>query len=234
MQALGIHNVWLVEAPLTRTHDAVNKPRWQKRREKNDPTYDPLLGTKRAQMYKQHLDVRVFKSTSRCIEALRADQRQIWATDLGQGAQVLECGRIDVPARLAIVFGRECDGVSQEMLQEADRRVFLPMFGYTESFNLSVATALVMQRVLDACPEARGDLSLEVTTRLRSEWYGNLARSEDQKEEFRQLAASRGVEPFKDVRRTDEHRIQQAHNSNVFKRQLAAEATAIRENASGE
>jgi tRNA G18 (ribose-2'-O)-methylase SpoU len=30
------------------------------------------------------------------------------------------------------------------MLEAADQRIFLPMFGFTESFNLSVATSMVL------------------------------------------------------------------------------------------
>ena len=43
-------------------------------------------------------------------------------------------------------------------LRWADRLIFLPMHGFTESLNVSVATALVLQRLLDACPESRGQL----------------------------------------------------------------------------
>jgi hypothetical protein len=45
------------------------------------------------------------------------------------------------------------DGVSEEMLKEADRRVYLPMYGFTDSFNLSVAMALLVQRLFYMCPE---------------------------------------------------------------------------------
>jgi tRNA G18 (ribose-2'-O)-methylase SpoU len=45
------------------------------------------------------------------------------------------------------------DGVSEEMLKEADRRVYLPMYGFTDSFNLSVAMALLIQRLFYMCPE---------------------------------------------------------------------------------
>ena len=48
--------------------------------------------------------------------------------------------------------------MTDEMLEAADRRIYLPMFGFTESFNLSVAAALVLQRLLDAVPESRGRL----------------------------------------------------------------------------
>ena len=36
------------------------------------------------------------------------------------------------------------------MLRAADQRVYLPMFGFTESYNLSISAALVLQRLLDA------------------------------------------------------------------------------------
>ena len=55
-------------------------------------------------------------------------------------------------------MGSEKTGVSAAMLRAADRLVFLPMHGFTESLNVSVATALVLQRLLDACPESRGQL----------------------------------------------------------------------------
>ena len=45
------------------------------------------------------------------------------------------------------------DGVSEEMLEAADRRVYLPMYGFTDSFNLSVAMALLVQRLFYLCPE---------------------------------------------------------------------------------
>jgi tRNA C32,U32 (ribose-2'-O)-methylase TrmJ len=83
---------------------------------------------------------------------------------------------VAVPPKLAVVMGREADGVSQAMLQAADLRVYLDMFGFTESFNLSVASALVIQSLFGACPEARGDLTAESRRALRADWYGKLNR----------------------------------------------------------
>ena len=52
----------------------------------------------------------------------------------------------------------------------------LDMYGFTESFNLSVASALVLQSLFNACPEAHGDLGLEGRKSLRREWYEKLNR----------------------------------------------------------
>ena len=81
----------------------------------------------------------------------------------------------DLPARLAIVMGRELDGVSPAFLAASDRLVFLPMFGYTESFNVSVATALTLQRLFDICPAARGEMDEAERREVRRLWYGQLA-----------------------------------------------------------
>jgi len=102
----------------------------------------------------------------------------------------------------------------------------MPMQGFIESFNLSVATALVLQRLLDACPECHGDLDQETLIRLRSKWYGDLARNEEQSAYFAKLAAQGGVEPYSDVRRAPEHRAQQTRNTHVKKKQDEKEAEA--------
>lgn len=56
---------------------------------------------------------------------------------------------IDVSKPLALVFGTEKDGLSDEALRGADFTVALPMYGFTESFNISVSAALFLQKVID-------------------------------------------------------------------------------------
>jgi tRNA (guanosine-2'-O-)-methyltransferase len=50
---------------------------------------------------------------------------------------------IDEP--LALIFGTERKGVSDQVLEQADAYVRIPMYGFTESFNLSVSVALTLQ-----------------------------------------------------------------------------------------
>ena len=175
--------------------------------------YDRLLGTSRAQLYCSHLDVRRFPDERACLAALRADGRSVWVTDLAQEATPLASDAAQLaealPPRLAIVLGSEGAGVSKTMLDAADRRVYLPMFGFTESYNLSVSAALVLQRLLDACPESRGDLPDDEMMSTRREWYAQLAKTESQRAEFEQLASSGGAEIFVDLRRPQQHRDEQ-------------------------
>jgi len=127
------------------------------------------------------LTLRYFDSTSACIAALREEQRTIWVSSLSPGSAKLDAqflargGRI--PDKLALVLGREIDGVSPEMVAAASAAVFLPMHGFSESFNVSVAAALLCQRFFDLCPEAHGDLGDEERAQLRQLWYARLGAS---------------------------------------------------------
>jgi len=60
------------------------------------------------------------------------------------------------------------------MLQVADKRVFLPIYGFADSFNLSVAMSLLIQRLFYMYPEARGSLSSDEKHQLRIQWYTKL------------------------------------------------------------
>ena len=209
--ALGVLRVWLVELPAAARNEQEQRTQRRKAAQRGVEC-DPLLGFRRAQLYAAYLDVRTFTSTAEAIAAARADGRQIWATDLSQEAWALpgDAGAVarELPARLALVVGSEHAGVSAEMLEAADRRVFLPMHGFAESLNLSVASALVLQRLLDACPESRGALDPDELGERRRQWYDSLARTAEQRALFARLAAEGGVAPFRDTRRPEAYRLE--------------------------
>ena len=157
--------------------------------------------------------MRVFKTTAACVQAAKEAGRALWVTDLSQEA--IPLGRDSValaamlPPKVAVVVGSEGAGVSAAMLAAAERRVFLPMYGFTESFNVSVAAALVLQRLLDAAEASRGQLPAAELAKLRLAWYVELARSEEQRLAFVAFAESGGVLPYQDTRRPEAHRAEQ-------------------------
>ena len=125
------------------------------------------------------LSIRSFTSVGECVAALRAGGWAIWATDLSPEAVLFDerakAALTPLPARLAVVVGRESDGISAEMRAAADRLLYLEMHGFTESFNLSVATALMLQKLFDWCPDARGDLADDERSALRDAWTARIA-----------------------------------------------------------
>lgn len=230
-EALGVMRVWLIETVDRPTKNAYVQPsaaaadgaaaaaatvsvapsraqrQLETRAAQRGFEYDRMLGLRRAQLFAAHLDVRTFATTAECISAAREVGRELWVTDMAQDAISLSCNVASLAAQLppyvAVVMGSEAAGVSDEMLNAADKRIFLPMYGFTESFNLSVAAALVMQRLLDAMPESRGQLPAEETDRLRRDWYSGLARSDAARAQFAQLADLGGTVPFCDARRPE-------------------------------
>ncbi|MEZ6015904.1 MAG: RNA methyltransferase [Planctomycetota bacterium] len=123
------------------------------------------------------LTQRTFDTPEECIAALQAARLPIWATELGPDATEVRAPEdlAPLPPRFALVVGREVDGVSPMLLAAADRRLYLPMRGFTESFNLSVATALMLQRCFDADPGLAGAMEPAERDGLRAEWYLRLA-----------------------------------------------------------
>uniref|UniRef100_A0A8J9S434 tRNA/rRNA methyltransferase SpoU type domain-containing protein n=1 Tax=Phaeodactylum tricornutum TaxID=2850 RepID=A0A8J9S434_PHATR len=135
-----------------------------------------------AQNATEWITLREFTDTASCLHELRATGHQIWATDLSQQAVPLEkddlqeAGHWPLPNQLAIVFGTEAVGCSQEMLRHADLRVYLPLRGFADSLNLSVATALVIQALFVLDPDLVGRMHPEDRTVLRQAWFSKLAR----------------------------------------------------------
>uniref|UniRef100_A0A6B2LHP4 tRNA/rRNA methyltransferase SpoU type domain-containing protein n=1 Tax=Arcella intermedia TaxID=1963864 RepID=A0A6B2LHP4_9EUKA len=148
-EALGIQTVWLTEPVETKNQDKA------KQVQKSTDRF---------------LTIRTFLSTRDCIDALLKDGREIWATDLSPTAVSLEDKSLTLPPKLAIVFGREAEGCTKEMLSAAHKRVYLPQHGFAESLNVSVACALVINTLLSMCPESRGDLTIEEKNQLRAHW----------------------------------------------------------------
>lgn len=86
------------------------------------------------------LDMHVWESTAECIHSLKAQGYKILATSLDD--QPRPMAEINFTEPSALVFGNEKDGVSPELLSLADERVAIPMLGFSQSFNISVAAAL--------------------------------------------------------------------------------------------
>ncbi len=81
-------------------------------------------------------------NTKACLIELKAKGYKIVATSLHKNSVSLE--EIDVSQPFALVFGTELTGITEDVEAMADEFVKLPMYGFTESFNISVCAALCM------------------------------------------------------------------------------------------
>lgn len=91
------------------------------------------------------LDSKKWKSTDTCIKTLKDQGYKIYVTHLDTHAKPL--ADVDMSVPFAICLGNEKDGASQELLSLADERVYIPMQGFVQSFNISVAAALCFYHI---------------------------------------------------------------------------------------
>jgi|TARA_B100000809_G_scaffold241430_1_gene264597 tRNA (guanosine-2'-O-)-methyltransferase len=85
-------------------------------------------------------------NTKECLQNLKKDGFRILATTPHNAKSIHD---IDVNnEKIALLFGAEQEGLSDLSLQLADEKIKIPMYGFTESYNISVAAALCMQTVI--------------------------------------------------------------------------------------
>ena len=81
-------------------------------------------------------------NTQTCIDNLRTEGYQIIATTPHTDSCLLQ--NFDISKKSAFVFGVEKAGISDYMMKEADGYLKIPMVGFTESLNVSVAAAIIL------------------------------------------------------------------------------------------
>ena len=95
------------------------------------------------------LDIKKFNqganNTQDCLDDLRSNGYQIIATTPHNESCYLH--DFDITKKSAFVFGVEKDGVSEYTMNQADGFLKIPMVGFTESLNISVAAAIILQDV---------------------------------------------------------------------------------------
>ena len=119
------------------------------------------------------LDVQVFRSALDCVQDLHQRGFQVYATHLESAVPIEE---VDFTKPTAVILGNEKDGVSREMLAAVDGRFIIPMQGFTQSFNISVAAALVFYHAWRARAYANrstsaGDLDEQQQQQVLANYY---------------------------------------------------------------
>ena len=92
------------------------------------------------------------------MDSLREKGYQIIATTPHNDSCMLH--EFDVTKRSAIFFGTERDGLSQEVIDQADGYLKIPMVGFTESLNISVSAAIIIQDITNRLRQSEVDWKL--------------------------------------------------------------------------
>ena len=110
-----------------------------------------------------------WRSPAECVAYLHEAGFDVVAAHLDPEATAVD--QVDLTGKTALVFGNELDGVSDELLALSDQRVFIPITGFVQSFNISVAAALCLyeaHRQRTATTGGYGDLDPTDRERLRA------------------------------------------------------------------
>jgi len=91
------------------------------------------------------IDLNRYNTVNNCIVDLKSKGYQIVATT--PHAEDCNLMDFDVSKKSCFFFGRETEGLSQQVLDEADCFLKIPMYGFTESLNISVSAAIILQHV---------------------------------------------------------------------------------------
>ncbi|MDX1331655.1 MAG: RNA methyltransferase [Robiginitalea sp.] len=91
------------------------------------------------------VDIHRHANSRECIQELRQRGYRIIATTPRPDSTPLHSFVPDRPT--ALFFGTEKEGLSPEVLRQADGALYIPMFGFTESLNISVAAAIILQHL---------------------------------------------------------------------------------------
>jgi len=110
------------------------------------------------------LDVVRYESAQACARRLKQDGYAIYVAAMGAETQPED---LHDRSRLAVVFGNEHRGVSPDMQSFADGTFSIPMRGFVDSLNVSVAAAITMQALArDGRPRLRAERQRELKARF--------------------------------------------------------------------
>jgi tRNA (guanosine-2'-O-)-methyltransferase len=117
------------------------------------------------------LDIRKHKSSVECVKELKERCYKVYATDLYATHKIED---INFSEKVAVVFGNEKEGISEEMREHADGRFIIPMHGFAQSFNISVAASLCFYHIhqkREVQMGDSGDLTPEEKIGLKAHYY---------------------------------------------------------------
>lgn len=119
------------------------------------------------------VDVNRYESISNCVESLKGKGYQIIATTPHENDCLMDDFDISKPS--ALFFGTERDGLSEEVMKNADGFLKIPMVGFTESLNISVSAAIILQNLMHRLRKAdvNWQLSEEELLEKRIQWARN-------------------------------------------------------------
>jgi len=121
-------------------------------------------------------------NTIACLKSLKSHGYQIVGTRLHEKSQKLPDFSLQEP--IALVFGTELEGLSEEALSQCDKLLKIPMYGFTESYNISVSASIILYHLVQLLYSSNLNWKLTDIEKdeLRIKWYKNIVKQPDKLE----------------------------------------------------
>lgn len=103
-------------------------------------------------------------STTQLVSGLRNQGYRIVATCLHSDS--VEPSAIPLDQKIALLFGTELEGLTQEAIASADYKLKIPIYGFTESYNISVSAAILLSHFTNRLKETTAGFKLTDEERL--------------------------------------------------------------------
>ena len=103
-------------------------------------------GKKSSSSASKWLTIHQYEHEGECFEALRKNYDAVFATHLSSAA--VDLYEMDLTGRVALVFGNEHSGVTEETLALCDGNFIIPQVGIIKSLNISVACAVTLYEAM--------------------------------------------------------------------------------------
>lgn len=126
------------------------------------------------------LNINEYETSKSCLTELKSQGYKILATAVDGDA--IPISEWDFTQPTTIVFGNEKDGVSKEVLELADAKCIIPSHGFTESYNVSVAAAIIMYEAYNQRNRINGqlaDVNQEQIEWLKANYYYRCAKNKE-------------------------------------------------------
>ena len=146
---------------------------------KNEYEVNPDVALGSSKWLNLHKYNQTENNTVNTFNSLRKQGYRIVATTPHKNDCSLEDLNLDT--KIALVFGTELNGLSQIAIDNADEFVTIPMYGFTESFNISVSAAIILHHLTEKLRNSllKWELTDIEKTEIKLNWVKNVVKRSD-------------------------------------------------------
>jgi len=133
------------------------------------------------------VEIVIHENTKQCFDYLRSRNFKLYVADFQNDSFTPE--NIPIESPIAIIMGTELVGVSEDARSMADGSIIIPMYGLTQSLNVSVASSCILQRISTRMREAGiGRMTDVQQVELLNQWLARENQEKVQRNNRRKLA----------------------------------------------